>query len=77
MRDLTCPLVAAAWLVSLATSVFAEPFCKTPNEREARHDINLPLLWGRGQFEVEVTVPQVSISVANCWTLHAVIYSHI
>ncbi|KAI0233924.1 hypothetical protein LSAT2_015851 [Lamellibrachia satsuma] len=58
MRYLICPLIAAAWLVSLATSAIAEPFCKTPNEREARHDIILPKLWGRGQFDVEVTVPQ-------------------
>ncbi|KAI0235626.1 hypothetical protein LSAT2_013862 [Lamellibrachia satsuma] len=58
MRDLTRPLVAAAWLVSLATSAIAEPFCKTPNEREANQETILPILWDSGQFEVEVTVPQ-------------------
>ena len=77
MRDLTRPLVAAAWLVSLATSAIAEPFCKTPNEREANQETILPILWDSGQFEVEVTVPQVSISVTNCWTLHAFICNHI
>ena len=77
MRDLTCPLVAAAWLVSLATSAIAEPFCKAPKENEAKQETILPMLWDRGQFEVEVTVPQVSISAANCWTLHAVICNHI
>ncbi|KAI0221076.1 hypothetical protein LSAT2_027504 [Lamellibrachia satsuma] len=58
MRDLTCPLVAAAWLVSLATSAIAEPFCTTPTERDARKEAILPLIWNRGQYEVEVTVPQ-------------------
>ena len=77
MRDLKFPLLAAAWLVSIATSVIAEPFCKKPSEREAKHDTIMPFLWNRGQYEVEVTVPQVSISVAICFTLHAVIYNHI
>ena len=77
MRDLTCPLVATAWLVSLATSAIAEPFCKTPKEREAKQGTKLPIMWEGGQFELEVTVPQVSISVAICFTLHAVIYNHI
>ena len=72
MRDLTRPLVAA-WLVSLAASAIAEPFCKTPKESKANQDTIQPILWDSGQFEVEVTVPQVSISAANCLTLHAVI----
>ncbi|KAI0230519.1 hypothetical protein LSAT2_019144 [Lamellibrachia satsuma] len=58
MRDLIFHLFAAAWLVSIATSVMAEPFCKKPNEREAKHDTTMPFLWNRGQYEVEVTVPQ-------------------
>ena len=77
MRDLTCPLVAAAWLVSLATSAIAEPFCTTPSERDARNEAILPLIWNSGQYEVEVTVPQVSINVAYCRTLHSVIYNYI
>ena len=72
MRDITRPLVAA-WLVSLATSAIAESFCKTPKESEQNLETILPILWDSGQFEVEVTVPQVSIIAANCLTLHAVI----
>ena len=64
MRDLKFPLFAAAWLVSIATSAIAEPFCKTPTERDVRSETILPYLWNTGQYEVEVTVPQVSISVA-------------
>ena len=77
MRDLTYSLVAAAWLVSLATSVIAEPFCKKPNEREAKHDTTMPFMWNRGQYEVEVTVPQVNINFGIFCTFHAVIDNHI
>ena len=77
MRDLTCPLVAAAWLVSLATAAVTEPFCKRPNESEARQETIPVLQWESGQFEVEVTVPQVNIRATHSWTLYTVIYNYI
>ncbi|KAI0221077.1 hypothetical protein LSAT2_027505 [Lamellibrachia satsuma] len=58
MRDLKFPLLAAAWLVSIATSAIAESFCKTPTERDVWSETILPYLWNSGQYEVEVTVPQ-------------------